>query len=426
MAVYTVSGGGDALKIQLNSAPDNSVILVEPGVYTPLNPGGTTKNVQVIGMDKDTCIIDGGGTSCLYDGRENYGSTKSNIKLYNFTLRNGTNDRQGRNHDQNNIHAVLYGGTYINCNFHHLIATQRYYTDSSTGNLKRSWIEAVTFRPLMYGCEIHDCSSDTHWDFQPVVQYNLYIHDNVHKTLTTAESEDGTMVNLDGQAMYYNMRNGILVNNVLCGCVEGGMQNCIIANNISCSAEDRIYSSYRGNTLCYRGGSVVRKNNVYYNNKEFNSFSSFNAQGSTTQMHWANCVFVQNNAYNGGNANKTAYITLGHQGSLKHCWLDGTHTISMSDHGDRAKRVVQCITDGTDPGFVDPANNDFHLKPNSPLIAMGEPSLLYSINDLAGRPFKDPPAIGPYEFYEDGAKLGWKMPNYMVPFGGFSPLGDVH
>jgi hypothetical protein len=68
--------------------------------------------------------------------------------------------------------------------------------------------------------------------------------------------------------------------------------------------------------------------------------------------------------------------------------------------GDKVNNPHNFITSGNldvNPLFVDPKNGDFRLKAGSPAIGAGINVGL--THDYAGRPYKNPPSIGPYEYY---------------------------
>lgn len=84
--------------------------------------------------------------------------------------------------------------------------------------------------------------------------------------------------------------------------------------------------------------------------------------------------------------------------------------------GYSGEKEIDCLS-GTDPGFTDPENGDFHLLDTSPCISAGNYSIMYSSKDLDKRPFETRhPSIGCYQWQK---KKNAHIPNKASAF----PLG---
>ena len=81
--------------------------------------------------------------------------------------------------------------------------------------------------------------------------------------------------------------------------------------------------------------------------------------------------------------------------------------------GDAAHLISNVV--GVDPVFVDRDNENFHLFRSSDCIAAGNTDFLSALVyqcDLDGKPWKEPPSIGCYQYQPKA-----EMPNRLNPLG---------
>ena len=123
VALYVAAGGSDAqsgdegaplatIQAAIDRAPENSVILVGPGVYAPISTEG--KRIAIRGVDgPGLTVIDGGWTNrCAHLG------TTTNTVLENLTLRNGVAGCWSPYEGYVRLKedgGGAYGGTLVNC-----------------------------------------------------------------------------------------------------------------------------------------------------------------------------------------------------------------------------------------------------------------------------------------------------------------------
>jgi hypothetical protein len=121
-------------------------------------------------------------------------------------------------------------------------------------------------------------------------------------------------------------------------------------------------------------------NNIFYNNGviQFRVNNEENKIINTT---------VNNNIFYSDKTNKVIRVYDKFMDVAEFNALDGTGHQQWNPSGNIQK----------DPLFVDPENNDFRLKANSPAIGTGINVGL--THDRAGNLYKDTPSIGPYEYY---------------------------
>jgi hypothetical protein len=149
------------------------------------------------------------------------------------------------------------------------------------------------------------------------------------------------------------------------------------------------YNGFAGKFWSLREGrdsveDVELVNNIFYNNGEYNKWrqlhiSDFSSNSELINPRIENNIFWSDKETKIIGAKKTS-ITVADFNAL-----NGYQNLYP-------KGNMQ-----VNPLFVDPENNDFRLKANSPAIGAGINVGL--INDHDGKQFKSTPSIGPYEYY---------------------------
>ena len=164
--------------------------------------------------------------------------------------------------------------------------------------------------------------------------------------------------------------------------LEGsGYENTIIAGNLDpmITVSDGLMkwftvAAYYGNGINISKGAV--KNCVIKNCNK----SGIGYLGTSVTSVIANCILINNKSYGvWGNSSITAYNCIGKSNGTSYDFYGSTTYFTYLD-GKMFGIGIGVIN--TDPLFVDEANGDYHLKPGSPCIDTGDPSLL--LNDPDG------------------------------------------
>lgn len=456
MATYTVSGGGTALEDCIRALPATAsatnphIIFVEPGVYSPvvLTGKATTHGAAfsagskyhiIIGTNRDTCIVDGGGTDVCWQYQTNWLGTF--CKIYNMTFRNGIAKAYPSGSNVIAAAVQLCGNArLVNCKICDCVLPPLYTRDDQ-GVATKLLDSTLVHYCCLHGCEI--CNNTCTGTSQMIETscFGCNIHHNYYKSPSKTESETGTEFTSDGRSMICDYPS--------CGS-PFGCERCIIHHN---TIADKRSSSTgikaKGANLCifafnenvgnsghgifYRAGFAGNGTGhpithcIFYKNTGFRCLNNLNGDN---QGKYENSVCI-------GNTHPSGFITyLGTTGGgtqAEHCVTDTTTNVkSSNDH-------YNCILTGVaDAGWVDPDNLDFRLLPGSPLIGMGRTDVgkwyydpkasqtfgwnygpLTKHGDLSGRPFKEVPSIGCFEYYEDSDPLLPILhpPMFFNPFG---------
>jgi parallel beta-helix repeat protein len=141
-----------------------------------------------------------------------------------------------------------------------------------------------------------------------------------------------------------------------------------------------------GGICCYDGSTAIIKNNLIYDNEATDSGIG---GGFYTEMEDLP-VFVGNTVV-GNRAERGGGVRIANKGIIKNCIIWGN--VASSQDNDIYIQVVEspnilycdisdspfCGQNGNiceDPMFVDPENNDYHLRPDSPCIDAGDPNFV--------------------------------------------------
>ena len=417
MAEYLITGGGSALDDALNFRNDfnytnGDILRVGPGIYSPINFAKYLQNVEVRSTDgKEVTIIDGQGTSTCLKNRYNKASYP--YQFYGFTLRNGfiSSDISA---PANSAAGIMGAIELYDCNIY----------DCSAVNLYDPWYDpyngAGAIASQSYSAtKIYNCDiSGNVGDMFPLIRmgsnrliYGCDIHDNV-STAPNRGDRFSLISMIERCKIHDNLISGLLLgpNNTI---------NTLIYNNKGTSSNN------------WLGERTMIINCVIANNI---GFALENGSGQAT--YWKNNVVFGNRRTNGNYVGGTFYGYSG-RSQVWNCYFDQLSTsVNWSGwnelSGNRLDGSV--FIQDADFGFVDPANGDFRLRPDSMLIGKGTWEILsgktptgttlhydgteanewLSANgDFTSRPWKDPPSVGAYEYIKDKQNL----PNKLYPMG---------
>ena len=380
MATHYVSGGGDALQNALlasastSAVNQNHVFNIDDGVYSAITFGS-----WLSGWKNSSFVLSSlhGPEHCIIDG-----GTKWENDVFNSTL--------------------ISAGSYC------------LFTDSNAqpGSFSLNCC-GITFRNA-YGS--NGCIT-----FQNGNKKTLSncIVENVY--LTT----NGAIINATGGCNSYNIscRNingtryavgilGAMHNSLIENCVSRGstlfnqvtMNRCIVR---SCSAET--FMEYAANMQeclvydisCTRFLRTMRFTNLAGNTLNINLLANHtlnNFNGNGTRII-ANNIFASTTNYNFTIASNIN----GQVMSVFNNYAAAFTGLCCND----------CVT-GTNPGFVDPSEEDYHLAAGSPCISAGSWARKAYSTDLDGKYWKNPPSIGCYQYYRE---VGGVLPHDVDPFG---------
>lgn len=201
------------------------------------------------------------------------------------------------------------------------------------------------------------------------------------------------------------------------------IENSLFANNFV------THSTGVGGVVDGSGSNSVFKNCLFSNNKAaYGGVTTSVAENKASKLEFINCNFLSNSAsisggvfYNTNGSQPSPFERNLNETHLKNClvWQNTAPDepvykpqIWISFESDQVKSVLSAtyslIQNGnsgpgnlnTDPLFVDPANGNFRLKPNSPAINAGDPNTTgLPATDIAGqaRVQGERVAIGAYE-----------------------------
>lgn len=397
MATYTVSGGGNTLNQAINSAVANSTIYVEPGTYTAINATYGNRRVDVIATGgKSVTFIDGENQNlCIYHNASNY---NQDTRYYDFTIQNGYNDNTKDAHRGAAFaNCALYNCEIKNCHSYNL--DNDHYKDP---NGVSAAFNAISFRGWAYGCNVHHCTSNCILDRE-----TRWIGCEIHHNTFTCDYL-GDAFAFYGSPMYRcNVHHNTCKNDNVAAAGNFGM-----GNQVACLVHD--------NDVYWLMERPNAKNTIYYNNTcRGNVIDNFGMQ-----MKIKNCVFINNTGgYSLYNYNTTRMF------SNWFCNAENIHNVKGINVTGSVVRDNHFDVSLQDFGFVDPANEDFRLVDESPLIHSGTwegdasgdatgywnffpgwkqdyDSVLFNVNGN--------PSVGAFEWNPKGNLY---LPDYMHPFG---------
>ena len=298
--------------------------------------------------------------------------------------------------------ALSFGGNHItfeNAVIHDMAGN---FTDGGADHLivLMNWGNYNTYSHLTFN-NINDGDLFRVWGHDNLITHNTITHCmNPHYDYGGVTQDHADLIQFWG----FDSCNGASYNNVF--------ENSLFLNNGISAGMLASYST--SNTACSNMNDWVYRNNVFANGAPL--------QVADDHMHLYNNLFynfgvyIFTFAYGNQIFDNNVFIA---EGSLQAAGYFQDpyglpNGLSMTDNalnaaaqantsGDMKNKYGATFITVTDPGFVDPANGDFHLKATSPLRGMGVN--LYndpysSKSDLDGKPRPATGAwdIGPYQF----------------------------
>lgn len=374
MAIINVSGGGSALQDAINSASNGDTLLVDDGVYSPINWYLKSFDPPIIIRSKNgrgNCIIDGGHTydesTDTHTGKRCVnGNNKYVVELYGFTLRNG----YSANHGSGCFYVKGADLIIENC-----VALQ-YGGGAYSSSLQNSIIRncSASRGGGAYNSTLTDCKI-----------YNNIVNDTDSTYSIGGGTYGGTATNCE---IFDNEQISTNYNSGGGGTYNTNTTNCYIHDNDSSISDyDSVYGGTHKNDLIIGGGNGNYYSCTIISDKGFcANLSSFSIRNCILYFRGENGTPMQ-----GHSANRTNY---------DNCLFYP----AVSNLVDKPS-----ILNGVDPLLDD----TYHLRKNSPCIGAGNAEYLQSATDLDGKAWKVPPSIGCYEFY--GSKK--YLPSALRPLG---------
>ena len=433
MATWIVSGGGDALNNALNrrngyAYTNGDTILVKPGTYSPVNFAQYFQNVSVIGEEgKENTIIDAGGMNggnivaisagicnpCLLN---RFSNSNYIFNFYGFSLRNGfistdlSTDAligSGIGYRAAGAHGPV---RLYDCGIYDCSCYSRFNTGSA--NIGQNRIHAISrINGNLVRCEI----SGNHGNTKMVAMGNCYncdIHDNYWEH---ANNGDRTMigVNLYRSKFHHNYLSGVgFVSNILMG---------------------SLFYHNHGNESVWIGERCFAANCTFAYNTGIHSLD--NGWGGRT--YYKNCAFYQNFKSDTTRAGANWYTNNAGTEHINNYFDQLSTTMIYYTPMTSAYLSGNFWQNNADFGFVDPENDDYHLRPDSILISAGSTfqmgadnqyetnsssrSQLSSLDnslrsgDIERKPWDaEHPSVGAYQYQPPAQNI----PNRMYPLGG--------
>jgi parallel beta-helix repeat protein len=227
----SIKGKGNYSSIQdaVDSASDNDIIFVSNGIY--FENIIINKQIQLIGEDKNTTIINGNGSFDIVDISADY------VKISGFTITNGSKKSAG-------IRIRSNYNTISNCNIS-LNKNYGLYLDGAS-EPKNNIINFNTFFNNNYGlfteiAKTNNISSNT---FTHNTLYSLYLTISSNDNLISDNkfTDNNYALRIKGSGLNTIMKNQIKNNKYglyfCCGAENNIAYNNIFINNINWNAKD--------------------------------------------------------------------------------------------------------------------------------------------------------------------------------------------
>lgn len=235
-----------------------------------------------------------------------------------------------------------------------------------------------------YNCRIRDIASSIHLILGSSARYDACVFERI-----------GTSVELIGSTI--SIHDSVFKDIKCAGVISYGAGSASIPS-ISNSLLYNIHVT-SGILFALQRWSVLNCTFVISSDSDIAIGNSFNQRHS---------IIIGNNIFVSSNGKKITLYT------DRYDKLSVYNNYCSSYSGEKE---IDCLS-GTDPGFVDLENGDFHLLDISPCISAGNYSIMYSSKDLDKRPFDTShPSIGCYQWQKK--KKNAHIPNKASAF----PLG---
>ena len=393
MATFTtvVSGGGPALANALSSIAINhrNVYLVEDGIYDPLlfsdsvlSSGSLGWNTQIVISSfngPENCIIDGGtvwendvfGSNIITPGKScisvdsTITPTAFNLSCYGFTIRNGYTNVAGAAKGAGVATLGHAGKALVNC------LVERHYADLSS---------VATSTPAIR-MQCHDCT----------------IRDIIGTRSAVADGVEFRRCLIERISHLSSSYNSIAESSHFFRCIIRNLAN-------DCNPVFRYLQRFHSNLIYNYNGGGNSGLNTCRNNIIGNTFVLSNNTAAVLNWNTNASMLVANNIFV-GNWNIAARLS-GPEVTV-------ANNYARAFSGDAAHLISNVV--GVDPVFVDRDNENFHLFRSSDCIAAGNTDFLSALVyqcDLDGKPWKEPPSIGCYQYQP---KV--EMPHRLNPLG---------
>jgi parallel beta-helix repeat protein len=234
----------DYLTIQeaINAANPGDFIFVYNGTY--YENVVVNKTVSLVGEDRVTTIIDGGGTGSVIN------VTANSVNINGFTIQNS-----GSTTSDGGIY-VISSGNNISCSriTNNKNGIYLYYSNNNTvsGNnvSSNNW----------YGVYLYYSGNNVISDNNIYSNYNdgIYLYYSSNNVI----SDNNIYSNNNGINLYYSSNNTISDNNISNN--DCGIWICQLSSN-NVMSDNNLYSNKNGVYLYYSGNNVISDNNAYSN-----------------------------------------------------------------------------------------------------------------------------------------------------------------
>lgn len=393
MATFTtvVSGGGPALANALSSIAVNhrNIYLVDDGIYDPLlfsnsvlSSGSLGWNTQIVISSlngPENCIIDGGtvwendvfGSNIITPGKSciSVDSTITpeafKLSCYGFTIRNGYTNVAGASKGAGVATLNPTNKALVNC------LVERHYADLSS-----LAVSTPAIRTQCYDCTIRD-----------IIGTRSAVADNV--------GFRGCLI--ERISHLSSSYNSIAESSTFFRCIIRNLAN-------DCNPVFRYLQRFHSNLIYNYNGGNYGGLNTCRSSIIGNTFVLSNNTAAVLNWNTTVPTIVANNIFV-GNWNIAARLS-GPEVTV-------ANNYARAFSGDAAHLLSNVV--GVDPVFVDRDNENFHLFRSSDCIAAGNTDFLSALvyqYDLDGKPWKEPPSIGCYQYQP---KV--EMPHRLNPLG---------
>jgi parallel beta-helix repeat protein len=322
----------------INHANSGDTIFVYNGTY--YEHVVIDKSISLVGEDRHSTIIDGGGTGSVIS------VTANNVNINRFTIQNS-----GSTSSDSGIYVVSSGNNIS----HNTITNNKngiclYYSNNNTvsGNnvSSNNW----------YGIYLHHSSNNVIFNNNIYSNYNdgIYLYYSSNNVI----SDNNIYSNNNGINLYYSGDNMISDNNVSNN--DCGIWICQLSSN-NVMSDNNIYSNKNGIYLYYSNNNVISGNDAY-SNKDYGIYLQYSSSN----------VISNNNAYSNNLYGICLYYssnnnTIHHNNFINNTdqvWSDSVNVWNDNNEGnywsDYAGQDLNGNGIGDTPYIIDVNNQDNH------------------------------------------------------------------